>query len=252
MMQCPNCKSSNIFLFAGGITGSYQCKDCGYVGPIVIEKNSIMESSMKSLQNPGKSPPLPKSTKDGPVLYLFRHGETYDNRRRIFSGWRQSRLTPRGIKQAETLARKLKNKRIDLGIQSHLVRSRHTLKIVMKYHPDAKIEKDDRIIERNYGDLSGTSKTALMKKNPELLAKYRRAYDFPPPHGESIRMVEKRVFPFCRDIVKRMKREKINVAVSAHGNSMRVIRRFFERMSIEQMLTHENPLGEDYASYVIK
>jgi 2,3-bisphosphoglycerate-dependent phosphoglycerate mutase len=250
-MNCPNCKSSNIFLFAGGITGTYQCKDCGYTGPVII-KDAVMESSLKSLQHPGKSPPLPKSTGSGPVLYLFRHGETYDNRNRIFSGRRQSRLTPRGIKQAEVLAKKLKGKRIDVGIHSHLIRSRQTLTIALTYHSGVKIELDDRIIERDYGRLAGKSKLALMNKNPELLAKYRRGYNFTPPGGESIKMVEKRVFPFCRELVKRMKKERINVAVSAHGNSMRTMRRFFERLSVNEMLSVENPLGEDYASYVIK
>ncbi|MFH0832508.1 MAG: histidine phosphatase family protein [Candidatus Aenigmatarchaeota archaeon] len=213
----------------------------------------IMESAVLSLKKPGKSPALPKEeSKTEPVIYVFRHGETYDNRRRIFSGWRQSGLTPQGIKQAEELARKLKNKRIDLAIQSRLIRSRETLKIVLKYHPKTRIEKDDRIIERNYGNLNGRSKIKMMRENPELMAKYRRGYNFPPPHGESVKMVEKRVFPFCKDLVKRVKKEKIDVAISAHSNSMRVIRRFFERMSVEQMLTHENPLGKDYASYVIR
>jgi len=207
----------------------------------------------KSLEKPGKSPPLPKrESKTKPVLYLFRHGETYDNKRRIFSGWRQSRLTRRGIKQAVILAKSLRKKRIDLMIESRLIRSRETAKIIMKYHPKTKLERDDRIIERNYGNLMGKSKLKLVKKNPELAAKYRRGYDFPPPRGESLKMVEKRVLPFCRELVKRMKKEKINIAVSSHGNSMRVMRRFFEKMSKIEMLAHENPLGEDYASYVIK
>jgi 2,3-bisphosphoglycerate-dependent phosphoglycerate mutase len=214
----------------------------------------IMESAIRSLKKPGGTlKPLPKhESKTKPVLYLFRHGETYDNRRRVFSGWRQSRLTRTGVKQAEVLAKRLKKKRIDLMIVSRLVRSRKTARIVLRYHRGTHIETDDRIIERNYGRLMGHSKLMLMKKNPELAAKYRRGYDSPPPGGESIKMVEKRVFPFCRDIIKRMKRERINVAVSAHGNSMRVMRRFFEKMSIEKMLTHENPLGEDYAAYTIR
>ena len=214
----------------------------------------IMESAMRSLKKPGGSlKPLPKKeSKTKPVLYLFRHGETYDNKRRVFSGWRQSRLTKTGIKQGEFLAKKLRNKKVDLMIQSRLIRSKHTAKIILKYHPNTKVETDDRIIERNYGDLMGKSKTKMMQKNPELAAKYRRGYDFPPPHGESIKMVEKRVLPFCRDLVKRMKKERINIAVSAHGNSMRVMRRFFEKMNLEKMLTHENPLGMDYAAYVIK
>lgn len=218
----------------------------------MIDKK-LYQAASKSLEKPGKSPQLPKKeSRTDSVLYLFRHGETYDNKRRIFSGWRQSRLTDRGIIQAEILAKKLKNKRVDLGIQSRLVRSKDTLKIVLKYHPNAKIERDDRIIERNYGDLNGTSKLKMMKENPELAVKYRRGYNFPPPHGESIKMVEKRVIPFCKELIRRMQKVKLNVAVSAHGNSMRAMRGFLEKMSRIEMLTHENPLGEDYCAYVIK
>ena len=65
-------------------------------------------------------------------------------------------------------------------------------------------------------------------------------------------MVEERVFPFCRELVERVKREGINVAVSAHGNSMRAMRRFFEGLSMEQMLTLENPLAQDYAAYLVR
>lgn len=219
----------------------------------MIVSKKIMEIAIRSIKYPGKSlKPLPKKeSKTKPTLYLFRHGETYDNKRRIFSGWRQSRLTKTGIKQTEILAKKLKNKKIDVIIESRLIRSKQTRKIVAKYHSNVKIEKNDRIIERNYGDLTGKSKIKMMQIDPEIAAEYRRSYDFPPPHGESIKMVEKRVFPFCRELVKRMKKEKINVAISAHSNSMRVMRRFFEKMSIERMLTHENPLGMDYTAYVI-
>lgn len=36
---CPNCKSDNIVLYMGGILGvQYECKNCGYIGPLVIEK----------------------------------------------------------------------------------------------------------------------------------------------------------------------------------------------------------------------
>ena len=215
---------------------------------------AILQSAIKSLEAPGKSfSKLPKEeSKTKPVLYVFRHGETYDNKRKIFSGWRQSRLTKKGITQAKILSEKLKHKKIDVAFESHLVRSMTTLKIVLKYHPQAKVEIDDRIIERNYGDLAGKSKTKMMKENPVLAAEYRRAYNFPPPHGESLKIVEKRVFPFCKDLIRRMKKEKINAAVSCHGNSMRVIRRFFEKLTIKEELTMENPLGQDYVSYVIK
>ena len=36
---CPRCGSKNIELYAGGITGNYQCLDCGYIGPLFLEKD---------------------------------------------------------------------------------------------------------------------------------------------------------------------------------------------------------------------
>ena len=35
---CPKCKSKKIELFAGLVTGSYHCKKCWYIGPMIIEK----------------------------------------------------------------------------------------------------------------------------------------------------------------------------------------------------------------------
>ena len=58
--------------------------------------------------------PLPKNESEKfPVLYVFRHGQSQDNADFIFSGWRDSKLTQTGIKQAEILSEKLKAKKID-------------------------------------------------------------------------------------------------------------------------------------------
>lgn len=214
----------------------------------------IQQAAWLSLKQPGKTvKQLPKQESEKyPEIYVFRHGETYDNCRRIFSGWRDSRLTPKGITQAKKLQQALTKKDIDLCIVSRLSRSKETARIVLKNHPDVKFEIDNRIIERCYGNLQGKSKLKMAQENPQLVAKYRRGYNFPPPNGESIKMVEKRVIPFCQELVKRVKKHNINVAISAHGNSMRVIRKYFEKLSLTEELTIENPLGEDYAEYVIK
>ncbi|MFH1209662.1 MAG: NUDIX domain-containing protein [archaeon] len=37
MKLCPKCKSSDIFFYTGGIFNSYMCKDCGYVGNLILE-----------------------------------------------------------------------------------------------------------------------------------------------------------------------------------------------------------------------
>lgn len=213
-----------------------------------------LESAQKSLDTPGLvTKPLPKSESETePTLYLFRHGETEDNRARIFSGRRDSPLTPKGVKQAQVLAEKLKTKKIDVGIYSDLSRAKDTLMGVLKYHQNVKVEPSQLLLERDYGELTGTSKLELNEKDPELCLKYRRSWDYPPPGGESLKMVwEKRVKNFCQGLEERMRRERINVAISCTNNTMRLIRMYFEKLKIEEMLELENPLGSDYASYSI-
>ena len=218
-----------------------------------------LKSAQKSLETPGlAAKPLPKvEAKKRNILYLFRHGETEDNKNRIFSGRRNSLLTPEGIEQAKKLAKKLKGKKIDVAIFSDIAegksdRAERTLEEVLKFHPQTKKEAAKLLVERDYGELTGTSKIELNQRDSELCLKYRRSWDFPPPKGESLKMVwENRVQKFCQDLEERMREEKINVAISCTNNTMRLIRMYFEKLSIEEMLELENPLAHDYASYAI-
>lgn len=213
------------------------------------------KSHEASLKKPGlvQGPPLPKEeSADLPTLYVFRHGLTEHNKNKIFCGRTDSPLTQEGIRQAEELAEKLKDKKIDLGIYSNLSRAKDTLDIVLKYHPNTPKSPNSLILERDYGKLTGKSKAELNRLNPELTQKYRRSWDYPPPNGESLKMVwEGRLKEFCLSLEKRLRKEQINVAVSCTNNTMRLIRMYFEKLSIEEMLSIENPTGKDYASYVI-
>jgi len=39
---CPKCRSRNIFIWMGAQVGViYECKDCGYHGPLVIEEYKL-------------------------------------------------------------------------------------------------------------------------------------------------------------------------------------------------------------------
>jgi len=35
---CPNCRLIGIILNVGGQTGKYECKKCGYIGALVVER----------------------------------------------------------------------------------------------------------------------------------------------------------------------------------------------------------------------
>lgn len=186
-------------------------------------------------------------------IYIFRHGETYFNRSKRFTGWANSRLTPKGIKQSNVIAEKLRKKTFQVAFKTSLSRSSDSLKIVLKYHPECeKVVVDDRMIERSYGGLEGKfHKTIIKKYGKRQFDIWHRSYDVPPPSGESIKMVEKRVLSFIKDLIVLIKREKISVVISAHGNSMRPFRKHFENLTIEQMMKLENPYDK-YFDYIVE
>src|SRR3989344_331827 len=159
-------------------------------------------------------------------IYLFRHGLTSYNRDRRFTGYVDVSLVPSGFDDAKIVALRLKNKKIQVAFHTKLKRSKQTLKEVLKYHPECKkIIQDDRMIERDYGDLNSKTHLEIVEKyGSEKYDKWRRSFNTKPPGGESLKEVEKRVRKFVEYIKNFVKKEKVNVAISAHGNSIRLFR----------------------------
>jgi 2,3-bisphosphoglycerate-dependent phosphoglycerate mutase len=174
-------------------------------------------------------------------FFVFRHAETFDNSRGVFSGWRDSGLTLKGLSQAQGIAEQLKRQQIDYAFTSHLKRARKTLEIVLQDRPQVPVFTDDRLMERCYGLLQGKHKRKVEHENPYSYAQIHRGYGLAPPEGESLEMVEKRVISFLEQLREWLKQNPGNVAISCHNNSIRPLRRVFENLSIVQMCKLESP-----------
>lgn len=174
-------------------------------------------------------------------IYLFRHGETDFNRDKRFTGHLDSKLTNKGKEHAKIISKKMKNKRFQVAVHTSLSRSKDTLMPTLKSHPECVfIIQDDRMIERDYGSLSGKYHSEAIKKyGQEQFDKWHRGYSSKdrPPKGECFADVEKRVSSFIRDLKEFMKKNKVNVAISAHGNSIRLFRKIMEHASIEETVS---------------
>jgi len=156
-------------------------------------------------------------------------------------------LTPEGIEEAKGIGEKLKNEKVTKAYQSDLIRSKHTLELVLNgYHEGAEVITDPRIKERDYGNLTGLNKDEVEKQNAEQYKVWHRSYDVPPPGGESIEMVEKRVLEFLKDAIPTWEKDDV-VFISAHGNSIRPMRRFFEHITIAEMCSFEHTPGKIYS-----
>ena len=167
-----------------------------------------------------------------------------DSRREKFS---REKLE-RGKKNAREIARKLKNKKIDVAVHTRLSRSRETLNIVLKFHPECKkILEDDRMIERSYGIFQGKTHEEFIKKFGEGdYEKVHRGYNTRAPGGESFADVEKRVKLFIRWLRDYVKKNRVNVAVSAHGNSIRIFRKIIENAPREKAVKWVIPYDKVY------
>ena len=177
-------------------------------------------------------------------IFIFRHGQTFDNRNHTFSGWRDVDLTPEGIDEAKLIGVKLKDEPVNKAYQSDQVRSKQTLELVLNgYHKNVEVITDPRIKERSYGDLTGQNKDEVAKKEPEKYELWHRSYDVPPPNGESIQMVEKRVFAFLDDLKANLKSEDV-IFISSSANAIRPMRKYFEGLTNEEIMSYEYTPGE--------
>jgi 2,3-bisphosphoglycerate-dependent phosphoglycerate mutase len=180
------------------------------------------------------------------LLVIFRHGQSQWNLENRFTGWVDVELSPKGIEEAKQAGLKLKDYRFDYAYSSALRRAQDTLKIALgaSGHPPVQTVYDEALNERMYGDLQGLNKAETAQKFGEEQVKiWRRSYDIPPPNGESLKDTAARVIPyFEKEIVPKLKGDR-KVVIAAHGNSLRALIMYLEKMTPEQILEFEIGTG---------
>jgi len=196
-------------------------------------------------------------------LVLLRHGQSQWNLENRFTGWKDVPLTEKGINEANNAGHLLKkhNIKIDKVFSSVLERANRTAEIAIKaseienLHKDGKLiyERDQKLNERDYGDLVGLNKAETADKfGKEQVHIWRRSYDTPPPNGESLKDVVDRVSPYFTETIQPHILNKKNVLIAAHGNSLRAIMIKVGMYKPEEISSIELPTGSplciDYQS----
>lgn len=101
-------------------------------------------------------------------LVLLRHGQSIWNRDKIFTGWSDVALSPKGRQEAKQAGLIMKESGLvfDLCFTSELKRSTDTLKIVLSEmaHNDLSMQQHWRLNERHYGALEGITRWQAVKK----------------------------------------------------------------------------------------
>ena len=181
------------------------------------------------------------------TLVLIRHGQSVWNAANRFTGWTDVELSEKGKQEAAIAGNELADYRFDVIHTSALIRAKKTAEIIMQHNNSSEnppIYNNEKLNERHYGDLQGLNKKETAEKHgAEQVHIWRRSFDVPPPGGESLKMNAERTIPyFVEEIISDLDEGK-NVLVAAHGNSLRSIVMYIERISPEEITKLEIPTG---------
>jgi probable phosphoglycerate mutase len=110
-----------------------------------------------------------------PSIFLIRHGETIGNASRVVQHPTDP-LSPRGVAQAERLARRLAREGVVRIVSSDFARARTTAECLRR-ETDAPLSFEPLLQERSFGDLRGTPYAEI---DFDMFGP-----DYAPPNGES-------------------------------------------------------------------
>ncbi len=149
-------------------------------------------------------------------VIVVRHGETAWNTEKRWQGHLDSPLTPKGVSQAQALARRLARENFSALYCSDLGRACQTAQIISAV-TGHRVSPDARLRERNLGIFQGlTTEEIRTTADPDLYERYRtRDPDHVLPGGESIRQQIERNIACFEELAKKHLGESI--VVVTHG-----------------------------------
>ena len=197
-------------------------------------------------------------------LILVRHGQSFWNKERRFTGWADIDLTEQGKLEAKVAGKLIKELDIefDAYFTSQLKRAINSLKIILKVlnKKNVKFFKSDALNERHYGGLTSLNKDETMKKyGKDQVKKWRRSYNTKPPlmdsehpykkkiksniPAESLKDTLERVTPYYDKNIKPLINLKKNILIVFHGNSCRSLLKKIFNISNKKIVDLEIPTG---------
>jgi len=206
-------------------------------------------------------------------LVLLRHGESDWNKENRFTGWTDVDLSEKGLVEAHSAGKTLKELGyiFDIAYTSVLKRAIRTLWITLDemdlmWIP---VYNSWRLNERHYGALQGLNKSETAEKYGEAQVKiWRRSYDIQPPaltkddprwpgadprykdlKPEEVPLTEclkdtvARFLPYWHNVIAPSLKEGKRVIIAAHGNSLRALVKYLDNISDEEIPELNIPTG---------
>lgn len=206
-------------------------------------------------------------------LVLIRHGESVWNKEDRFTGWTDVDLSEKGMSEAKSAGKILKENGyvFDAAYTSVLKRAIRTLWLVQDEMDLLWIPVNHawQLNERHYGALQGSNKEEMTAKVGEKQVHiWRRSFDVQPPAleitdkrypgsdpkyktltkkelplTESLKDTIARVVPYWEKVIAPDVKAGKRVIVAAHGNSLRAMVKYLDGISDEEIANLNIPTG---------
>lgn len=180
-------------------------------------------------------------------------------------------LSEKGREEAKNAGKTMKADGYDFDVcyTSYLKRAIHTLNIALDEMDRAwlPVIKSWKLNERHYGALQGLNKSETAQKYGEDQVKiWRRSFDVKPPElddsdersakkqamyrdvdpsllpkNESLETTIERVIPYFEEMIKPDMKAGKRVIIAAHGNSLRALVKYFDKLSNEEIISVNIP-----------
>ena len=206
-------------------------------------------------------------------LVLLRHGESQWNLENRFTGWTDVDLSEKGILEAASSGKTLKERGFDFDLvySSVLLRANRTMDICLEEMEisNITIKYGWRLNERHYGALQGLNKAETAQKyGDQQVLIWRRSYNTPPPPleinderhprfdnryedlnknelpaSECLKDTVDRFLPYWHESIAPSIRSGKKVLIVAHGNSLRALVKYIDNISDEEIVGLNIPTG---------
>ncbi len=179
-------------------------------------------------------------------LIIVRHHESEWNKLGQWTGIRDRHLTDYGFQKSAEMGLLIKDIPVDAAFASMQVRSIETLSCMLEalglFHVPT--VHASALNERDYGDYTGKNKWDMQQIiGEEQWNKVRREWDCPVPNGETLKMVYARVVPFFIEHILPLINSGKNVLVVSHGNAIRALMKYIEKVPDEDVVNIEMLFG---------
>ena len=206
-------------------------------------------------------------------VVLLRHGESAWNKENRFTGWTDVGLTPKGVEEAVAAGRTLKKEgyEFDTAFTSVLSRAIKTLWLALEEMDRMwiPVHLSWRLNERHYGALQGLNKAETAERHGmDQVLIWRRSYDTRPPAltpddprfpgsdpryaglgpqelplTECLKDTVARFLPYWHATIAPAVKSGQRVIIAAHGNSLRALVKYLDRVSDKDILELNIPTG---------